>query len=533
MTDLSPATPPAPPPANADATARLLDGLRELRCLNPDLASRREADLLRLADAAGPETFPEAAALALELVTAYESSPWKQSERTTIADYLRRLEHAARRLPSGDTAAEPASGDTATVALVPVRACSPLDWCRLLAGAGVSQAMLNAMEAARNRNRLVGTVLETTFRILRRLDPAAATAWERELLETRRGHLDPELARDLLRVWLDAPRLPAELQAWPLRWSADENLARQWPAVTEAADNLLRRDALRGWEAQAPAAGAAALLRRRIREGRTEEDELLHWLTLAVAEVGGSARFFTGLAQHTAADAGASPDWVSGALLREARRVASLFLPLLLLADLLLRHAGGAHRFAMAVFGLDRAGRGEWRRALEERARGNVRRLFLFGLRAGTPPEQTIRRLCFGDAALFERLRGELGLPDRHFDSVRQLDKVVDSLTVHYANHREEPLLTQEIRRRYHNLMRVLHEDSLRLRLGPEGLEQLAAERDILTEILAIAAAARRFLALRRNLAGELEERVAADLEFTQGIRRRRLQHLRRLLAAE
>lgn len=522
--------------------AALLHRLDILRRFNPDTARMARPDLLRLAEAAGAAAFPAAAAFAAELVADYEASPWKQAERAAVTEYLRLLENATRRLTAGGELEAGAVPPPATTTVSLVQSClhSAMDWCRLQARADIPKRVLNSMEAARNRNRMVETVLETLFAVLHRLDCRQALDWELAFLEKRRGDIDADVVRDLLQAWIAEAALPAAALDWAMTWSADETLGRQWPVLVDRADTLLRREVLRAWQ-QADDGGTAAarhaslvLLRRRIGAGRLDEAELERWITLAVGEIGDAVHFFVTLS-HAVETAGAEiEEWRREALLQEALRVCDLFEPVLLLADILLRLPGGASRFAMAFFGMGRSAEAEWRGRLEELARRNLRRLFLLGLRAGTPPPVTVERLCFGDRDLFRRLRLELDLGTGQFDSMRQRDRVVDALAVHYLNVREAELLGVELRRRYRALMRVLHADSLGRLLRPEQTARLGGRRgELLAELVAIAADARKFLARRRNLDEGVEERVAADLEFCQEIRRRRHVHLRRLLKRE
>ncbi|MFA4945582.1 MAG: hypothetical protein WC789_12885 [Lentisphaeria bacterium] len=518
-------------------TEQLLHELGKLRLFNPDLALLLRPALLRLAAAVGPEGFGPAAEFARHLVADYEASPWKQAERMIVGEWLRSFEAAARQLAAGTggTAPPPAEAEPpaapATVSLVPIRGFSARDWCRVQTAAGIHQRVLRGMEAARNRNRMVASVLETMFAVLHQLGRDRAFAWELEWLAEHRGTLDADVVRDLLLAWTAEADLPAAAREWLLLWSGDEALGRQWPAVVEKADALLRRTALRAWSGDARHDRRAPLahLRRRIHDGRLDEDGLGRWLAATVGEIGEGVQVFVELSRRAEAGQELEP-WRRAALAREAERVCDLYEPVLLLADVLLRQAGGAMRFALAFFGMGRGAEIEWRRRLEELARKNIRRLFLLGLRAGTPPVAVIERLSFGDRTLLDRLRLELDLGTLQFESLKQRERVTDALAVHYLNRREEELLAIELRRRYRDLMRVLHSDSLGRLLPPEAAAELPGRLATLAELIAIATEARRFLARRRNLEETVEERVAADLEFCQSVRRRRHLALRRLV---
>ena len=93
------------------------------------------------------------------------------------------------------------------------------------------------------------------------------------------------------------------------------------------------------------------------------------------------------------------------------------------------------------------------------------------------------------------------------------------------AETRQHRLLAMEIQKRYRRLMRVLHPDSLGRLLAPEQLAGLG-DTAVWPEMMAVAAAAKRFIERRRDLSQQVEEWVAAELGFVREIRRRRHQHL-------
>ena len=511
---------------------QLLAKLEPLLALNPDTARLLRGELLALAAAVGTDGFAEVARFAGRLVEAYEASPWKQAEAAALRNYFAQLDDATRRLGSGGSAgAEPAGeeagGPTASsVGLVPAHFFSGLEWCRLHAQAGIPDRVLAAVEAARNRNRWVETVLETMFLVLRDVDRDQAMAWQLDFLAARRGRLDPDVLRDLLAVWETSGELPGAAVEWLLEWSADEMLERLWPVVVGRADQLLRRRALRRWGCACETRHTSvAYLRQRARDGRLEEAALERWLNAGLSEIEERVQFFTSLsAEDVAADSGG--EWRRAALFREVQALVAYFVPVLLLADLLLRVPGGANRFALAFFGLGRSGEKGWRKRLEGLAERAIRRLFLAGLRSGERPADTIQKLCFGDAALCGKLLPALDFATGQFDSPAQRDMVVRRLATHYLNLRGHNLLATEIQRRYRSLMRVLHPDSLGRLLAAEQIAELG-DPGVLTEMMAVATAAKRFVERRRDLAQSVEERVAADIEFTCEVRKRRHRYLR------
>ncbi len=512
---------------------QLLHELQALLALNPDTARLRQDGLLALARETGADGFAEAATFAERLADAYEASAWKRAESAAMRDYFAQLERAVRLLEPGaehggtEPRAEQGGGAaSSSVSLVPARFFSGFDWCRLHASAGFSDRVLAAVDAAQNRNRWVESVMETMFLVLQALDGNRALAWELAFLERRRGRLDPDVVRDLLAAWETFDDLPPAAMRWLLDWSADEMLERQWPAVVRRADRLLRRRALRRWGGSESRERHAGLvhLRKLATENRADEEALEHWLVSGLGEIGERVRHFLEFAAEESEGA-ALPGWRQEALACELRALGLHFTPVLLLADILLRVPGGATRFALAFFGLGRGGEAQWRRRLDALAEKAVRRMFLAALRSGEAPERTIRRLCAGDARLCERLLGALDLATGQFDSLAQRDKTVRGVAAHYLNQREHRLLAMEIQKRYRRLMRVLHPDSLGRLLAPEqvaGLGDAAAW----PEMMAVAAAAKRFVERRRDLSQQLEAWVAAEMEFVREIRRRRHQNL-------
>ncbi len=517
------------------AGEQLLHSLAALERLNPDAAEMARPELLALAAACGADEFAPVAAFAEELIRRYQTSPWKQAEQNVIRDFIGFLERATLQLEAGgELAAVPGPSETdapPSVALVHRRPFSSLDWCRVQTRAGIPKATLLAVDAARNRNRLLGSVLEPMLAVLHRLDAARAVAWEVSFLERHQGKVDADVVRDVLTAWYEEPLLSRDALEWTLRWSADENLARQWPHVVDKADLVLRRHALPKWAAQSPG-GLVAIrhLQRIVAAGDVDADTIERWVTSSINAIGESIHFFlacSDVLMHRPEDAPEA--WRQPALFREVETVAMLYLPVLVLADVALRIPGGAYRFALAFFGLGRTGEEQWRQRLQLQAEKNIRRMFLIGLRTQTPPEDIIRRLCFGDDELHGKLRLRLDLGTRQFDSMRVRDEVIGRLAAHYVSRRESALLAVEVARRYRALMRILHEDNLARLLTPEQMQRVG-EMPVFREVMAIAADARRFLARRRDMQLSLEEMVAAEMDFARDLRARRRPLLRRLV---
>lgn len=507
--------------------------LERLIFLNPDIGVEELDTIYALADRADSDRFAEVEAFAERLVDHYLASPPKRVAAQTLEEYFEALNHSARLLAErGTVSKEPRRATEAkqSVALVPHELYTPLEWCRVLCTAEMPHELIKAVEACRRRNELVGTVLEYTFVMMQRLDFDKAMRWQLIFLESRRGSLDADVVRDLINAWLTRPALPRAVLAWAEAWSADQNLLQQWPHVVRRADRLLCRHALDSWKAREE--GRSPILARLhllIREQRTDDQSLLAWLKVALADIGESILRFVGLSRSAAAaEAGAEP-WRSGAIVREILRIERLFTPVMLTADRILDVPDGANTFAVAFFGLVGHGRQQWEAKLTRLAEEAVRRAFLEDLRTGTTPLRTIQRLTFGNREAFERALGELDGVTLQFDTLRQREQVVRFLAVFYASYREQDLLGGEILRRYRSLMRLMHEDHLRRVLTPDHFAEVM-KRHILRDLAAVAAESRRYLARRRALESSLPELVAAEVEFIQGVRRRRLRLIHTLL---
>jgi hypothetical protein len=359
------------------------------------------------------------------------------------------------------------------------------------------------------------------------MDADRAVEWQLGFLESRRGRLDPDVVRDFLNAWLALDPAPRRVLAWAEQWSGDSDLLNQWPYVVRLADRLLCRHALDRWRGgAAPRNALLAHLHLLVQARKRDEDRLLAWLEKALLQIGDSVARFLDLNAGIESDV---EEWRSAALVAEIRRIEALFTPALLLADLILASPNGPRRFAIALFGLAGEGRRRWEDKLLALAGDAVRRTFLRDLRHGRKPVDTIRRLTFGDETAFLRMYGALNWETESFDSLDQRDRVVAFLAHFYASYREPQLLAAEVSRRYRNLMRLLHEDHLRRVLRPDHFREVGAS-SVIPELSSLAADARRYLAKHRSLESELEELVAAEMDFVAGIRLRRLRVIHGLL---
>ena len=506
--------------------------------LNPDMPETERTELYRAASGVDSARFAEFAEKAQALIAAYLRSPHKHTEKEILGEYFAYLERSTKLLvASGDISEDAAESEepNRSTALVHRHFYSSLDWCKVLSKAALPKGLVLAVDSCKRRNSLVRSVVEDMLVVLQQIDGEAAFAWTLAYLEENRGCLDPDIVRDVLNAWLRCDELPKAVLDWAALWSSDENLQRQWPAVVQRADRLLREHTLRLWRREFNRKAAALKhLDFIIAHHLHDQERLLRWLESALLRMGESVDFFVSAYEEGGAGTDADPDdeWRSAALLREVRTIESLFPPVLALADLIMQIPEGAHHFALAFFGLVGRGYTRWETDLLKLAERSVRRAFLRGLRRDTPPEQLIRKLTFGDQQMYLRMMGELDFLTKDFDSLKQREKVVKQLAVYYASYREPELMGIEITKRYRNLMRLGHEDNLRRVLTPEQFEEIHA-LDILRDVTALASDARRFIARRRALKTSVEEMVSAELDFERSIRRRRLFLLQKRLFAK
>ncbi len=522
------------------AYAALRSRLQRLRLLNPDLSETELNEIYRLAGEAGGKHVAQVCHLTEELIERYLESPQKTMAAMVLEEFFDYIQASARLLVAEGEIRQPNPPETdreeepPSMALVLRTGFSSLDSCRVLNRARVPRELVKAVDACRRRNELVGSVIEYSLKTAQLMDLEAAGQWQLDYLRRHRKELDPDIVRDFLNAWLGRESSRPEMLAWAEEWSADEDLLEQWPEVIRKADRLLFLHALKAWQRSFPARNSSlAHLSLLIRRKKLGDDPVLTWLNAALIDIGESVRTFMGLDRtRTGQNENGEKQWRSAAMLKEITRIESLFTPLMLAANLILSVPNGAYRFAVAFFGLVGKGREEWEQRLLQLAETAVRRMFLRGLKERRKPIEIIRKLTFGDETALARLRGELDWTTESFDSLEQREKVTRHLAFFYASYREPKLLAAEVAQRYRNLMRLMHEDNLRRVLLPEHFEILR-EADIIRDLSAVAGDARRFLGRRRALETDLEEMVAAEMDFVRGIRRLRLRIVHQLLSEQ
>lgn len=519
----------------ADLKDKITGFFETFRTLNPELVGMIENELYQIGPELGTDYFADAVAFGEELVGFYTESPVKRAEGEVLGEYYFFLDRASKQLQAaGDLPRENGSGhgSATTMALVPKEFYDASKWYTLTAKASVPRDIVHAVDALRRRNELVSSVIEPYFKFLLLLDRDKAFAWQLELCADQEKPIDPDVARDLIRVWRAETELPATAIECVEAWSSDVRALRHWPAVVEAADSLLRKQALLKW--LAGQSGQTQQMRRlKFLAPFDDQDRLLRWLKQIIAGMGVSVNFFIQESEKNTGKDGthADAEWRQNALFRELVWLEQMLTPMILLGDLILSAPDGAFDFAMSVFGFTQEYKKSWEGILEKQCREAIRRCFLTDLKRSRTPVETIKRLCFDDADFEQEILAELDIVTEDFDSMGQRAIAVEKLTAIYSSYREQPLLNTEIGRRYRRLMRVLHEDSLRRFLTAEQLQTVMnGMRGILLDLSMIASESRKFLSIRRSLDLTTEEILAAEMDYVQSVRVLRASYIHRLM---
>lgn len=509
------------------------EAMLKLSNLNPDISFEDRGKLFLLAGECGEKVFTWTVEFFEKLLIAYQKSPVKKYGQYTLQEYFFELEKNALLLQQAGEIKAIKTDDKKeaqiSTAIIPFRAqeLSVLDRCKLLNRAEIPQSLTRAADAFLRRSEVVETVLEIALKVLWLSSEKKTKEWILFYLKDNAGNLDPDIIREILRVSFKSKNLDRDFLAWAETWSADESLLEYWPSVTAVSDKLLCHYALRNWQKKFPARnGILAHLHLLIEEDRLSDEQLGRWLSNALESFAECVERFTGLGNQEDQE---DKNWLRIALFRELSRICSLYRPILIICDHLLRLPDGANSLAMAFLGLIGKGFNEWEERILLLAEKVIERSFLYGLKNGKAPAETIEQLTFGDQIAFNFAMGQLDLLSGQFDSFQQRDKVVRFLSSFYASYRRPQLLGVEVAKRYRNLMRMLHEDYINNILDKEQIQELQKE-GLLREISAMAAAARQFLDKRRALKNSLEEMVASEMEFIQESRNKRLAVIRKML---
>ena len=505
-----------------------LEKLQCLKTLNPLAAEMSLRELRPLADAATDQEWPAVEAFSNELLAAYLESAVKRAERETVKEYYYLLEDSGSKYQSPpDPKTEDI--DETNLALVPSGRYDAYNWTALKSDAEVPRHLENAFHAARKRNTMVETVFEVLFELQVRCHREKALAWQLTVATGSKDRpCDPDVARDLLRVWQPEETLPRPFFQRILKWSADPAVIRNWPTVASEADRLLRNHALKRWLVDQDERHA---LVAHIRKAPvlSYSPRLVSWYQELLDELGETTACFVAQAEAWRND---SLDWRQSVLERELERLNLLATPILILSDLYFTEPDGGWNFAMAMFGFSTKQKRLWDECLEESSFNAVTRFFLFDLRAGRTPQETISTLCFGDTHLEEQLINELDLLSKKFDSFEQRDIVARALAPIYAGYREKSLRTAEIGRRYRSVMRLLHTDSLQ-NLLPNADETISRVARAISTLSVTASTCRKYLSSRQSDDPNLQTLIAEDQAFIESIRSLRASRLAEILLKE
>ncbi|MFA6815000.1 MAG: hypothetical protein WCS73_01735 [Lentisphaeria bacterium] len=523
------------------STKKLLEKLDTLKDLNPDISEARHSAFVTLANEVPKKDFPEISRVAGYLLKLFLSTPTKQVGEEILNAYFKCIEESGRLLaktgeihPLISQSFEP--GDekkthTFSKNLVPYipNSYTALEQCKILNRASIPQALGKAADAFRRRLGIVNHITSIAFEVLWRIDPNQTEQWFLKYLEENDSNLDPEIIEDILEIALRYKKLSPEFLTWVDKWCDDQSLIEFWPGLSQIADRIYCRHALKKWDTLYPARDVVTShLHKLIQREAFQNETLSQWLATAMECFGDCVERFLSFKSSK------NPKkklWKQVALFSEMKHIISLYKPILILSDQLLYMPDGAARLAMALLGLVGEGLKEWEEKINKFSEKVIRRLFLKSLRDGKSPLEIIKNFTFGDKDAYNIAYAELDLISQQFDSIAQRDKVVAYLAAFYSSFRKDKMISIEITRRYRNLMRFLHEDYLRNTLSKEDFD-LLEELDILHNINGLAAAARHYLDKRHALQNTIEEMLAGEMEFKKEVRSQRLTIIRKILKA-
>ena len=500
--------------------------------LNAEILAACERDLFAYAEAQGPSLFDDARVFADSVLQRFLDSSIKKAEHAILAEYFDFLEQAKRRLITEGAypdAPKHKEAEPPTHALVPANQFSSLQWAVMNSQPELEGDLLRAVDATRNRNTLVLTVFETLFIWMQRIDLDRAIAWELELCAENGGAHDPDVCRDLLRAWQTVDRLPKGALRQACEWSNSARHYRQWPAVVEEADKLLRQHTLRAWYEQVEPSVQETRSLARLAPFRGDR-RMRRWHNNCIDNFGDRVAFFVRQANLVVQADQSAAARRQDVLMAELRGIAHITTPLLLVSDLILATPTGSVDFAMAMFGFSEVSKARWEHALEEKAKRVVRRAFVLDLKNGRKPDGTIRRLSFDNEELRDNTLAELDLCTGHFDSLEQREVVVNRLAGTYASFRHDSLLATELGQRFRRTMRVLHEDNLHRVLREDQREELDLLRPTLLEVAIVTSESRRYLGLRRALDKSTDEIISAESQYLESMRALRTRRIQQVL---
>ncbi len=510
---------------------------KTLGMFNPDVAELHRERILEIAGQVDVKHWPKFKNLTEELFQHYLKTDWKVSERNILNKYFAQINRVTRAMSevpvSADVDVPPAvqapPSCRNTAALVPNYQFTAMQWFEAIRKAEVPTILTHAVDATELRSQLTHSVIEVALGALKTISLPLTVQWELQYLKRHRENLDTDIMRDLLRSWQGFPEVPAEALDFAAEWALNSDLEMIRPVITKEADRLLRQRALRHWESSNPSKRLLfQQLRKKLRPTH-DETALEQWLDEAINQIGHAIQATLNLSDlMTTAEQRAAPP----ALEQTARmlnltlvNLTELFIPVLILADILLPIPDGPYRLALAVFGITRQDLEHWRQHWEAQAADVVRQILLDDLRRHATPVDTIRAFCLGDRELLRQLTNKLDLISKQFDSVKQREEAINHLASFYASFRETDFINKEIVRRFRNLVRSLHPD--RIGRFAESGPLPGQTQNIIDEIYSLATAARKYLSARRDTRNSVEIMLCTEADFIRSLRRQRLRIIR------
>ncbi|RMD74231.1 MAG: hypothetical protein D6820_17110 [Lentisphaerae bacterium] len=493
--------------------------------MNPDIVAQLSPRILELCNTLsdGYELLEEQTR---DLLQRYIQLPVKQTERRAILRFFSILENSAVKFLDAPPQRQDEPDTHQSYALIPRNFYSSRTWLELLGKTEIPEQVTAAVDAARRRNEVVDTIFLHLFRILLKLDSTRANRFFLEWIDKGEGMLDPDIMRDMLRVWFEQDTLPSAIWQQVFFWAENQQIQRHWPEITRWADRVLRKHTFLSLVQQPdrpPQLNSLWMC-----QPFDNEERLLRWTKHTLARIGASIIQFR---VHAEKDVKAFEDWELALMLTELRTINRLITPFMIGADILWNTPDGPLLFAMSIFGFTSEYLRIWHHSLTELCKKAVRRLFVIDLKLNRKHFDTIRKLSFGIEELYQRAISELDALTERFDSLEQREKVVNLLAPVYASYREEKIFPAEIRHRYWKSMRVFHEDMLANIFQDRYRSDIDQILPMLRILSTIFASCRRYLTLRRTPTTDTDEVLAYEQDFIFEMRQLRISIIRETIA--
>ncbi len=485
--------------------------LSRLLSANPNLPVRAERVLVETVRRLGPGAAAVLKRQIGRLILESQCRPEREAERRLVEEIRMRLEAAATRLlERGDLSA---STGAARTDLVLARELSPRDVVRIEEEAALTLSDWKILEGHRNRVELVETSPRPLMRALAGLGSegvsflidlwrdsdrlfrrdadlcSVVSSWP-DPLPPSATRLDPAVRRDLVMALAEDD---SEQTAGFLREVIqDHALRREYPRIHREARRPLVFRALLRWHEHGAAEGrrfSRSVGRLIDPRGHVRWERVESLVTIQLGQIARAVQLFLRQGKWFR-----SRSMASRTLAVEIGAMVDSVHLLLLVSEEFLSQVHGCRRFAEALFGLDRATLQAMRKGADAAVRRRMERSALRLMKRRRTMVDFVRGLRLVDEHTRERVLQMLDLATGQFPDLRTKNRALDLLAVPYQEQAAEQRLVREVRKRFRALVRVLHEDGLRVRLDREDFRLLEARIDDLRDLCDLMVASRDYL---------------------------------------